>query len=76
MAEKVEAIKTPISNVSINYDDKTKDKMDYWAMVGLADSTWYTVLFTPTERNQKIRMRNKLIELADDLMKAIEKQKE
>jgi hypothetical protein len=72
----VEVIKTPISNVAINYEDKTKDKMEYWAMVGWADSTWFTVLNTPGDKNAKIRMRNKLIELSEDLMKAIEKQKD
>jgi hypothetical protein len=71
-----EQIKKPISNVAINYDDKTKDKMEYWAMVGWADNTWFNILYTPPDRNGKIRMRNKLIELADDLMKAIDKQKE
>jgi hypothetical protein len=72
----VETIKTPISNVTINYDDRTKNKMEYWAMVGWADNTWYSVLYTPPTRNGKIRMRNKLIELSADLLTAIDKQKE
>ena len=69
-------IKKPIENVGINYGDKTKDKMQYYAMIGWNDNTWYSVVHSPPTKNAKIRMRNKLIELSADLMKTINEQRD
>ena len=69
-----EEIKKPIANVTVNYKDKTQDKMEYYAMVGWSNGAWYSVMFAPPETNGQIKMRNKMIELSAELRKSIDQQ--
>ena len=64
-------IKKAIKNVSINYEDKTQDKLEYYALVGWNKGTWYKILFSPSKTNDKIEMNNKLVELSQSMLKSI-----
>ena len=65
-----EEIKKPIANVTINYEDGTHDKMQYYALVGLNGDTWYTVMLSPPKQAVKIKMNNLLVELNAGLLES------
>jgi hypothetical protein len=66
-----EKIKKPIANVTINYEDGTQDKMQYYSLVGFGGDAWYSVLFAPPKTPSKITMNNMLVELSGGLLKSI-----
>ena len=66
-------ITKPIESVTINYEDKSRDKMEYYALVGWSKDTWYKIIYSPPKTAAKIEMNNRLVELSDALLKTINK---
>jgi hypothetical protein len=69
-----EEIKKPIASVTINYQDGSHDKMDYYALVGLGGDTWYKVMLSPAKTSAKIKMNNMIAELCNSLIDTINKE--
>ena len=67
----VEKIKKPIKDVSINYEDKTHDKVEYYALVGFDGDTWFSVLYAPPKTADQITMNNMLVDLSKGILKSI-----
>ncbi|MEN8615018.1 hypothetical protein ABFB09_07040 [Dehalogenimonas sp. THU2] len=65
----------PISSVSINYKDGTKEYLDVYAVVGLSGDTWYSALMSPAEDDGKVTLNNLLVDLSDVLLKELDKDK-
>ncbi|AKG53272.1 hypothetical protein DGWBC_0593 [Dehalogenimonas sp. WBC-2] len=61
----------PISSVSINYKDGTKEYLDVYAVVGLSGDTWYSALMSPAEEDDKVTLNNLLVDLSDTMLKDI-----
>jgi hypothetical protein len=70
-----EQIKKPIANVIINYEDGTHDELYHYAVVGLSEDTWFSVMFSPLKTNAKIKMNNMLVELSNVLLKSINQER-
>jgi hypothetical protein len=64
-------IKKSIKNVSINYEDGSRDELQYYALAGLNGDTWYHVMLSPAGKAAKIKLNNLLVELSTILLKAI-----
>jgi hypothetical protein len=64
-------IKKPIANVTINYEDGTQTRVQYYALIGLGEDTWYNIIKTPPHRESKIMMNNYLVELSNGLVESI-----
>jgi hypothetical protein len=71
----VEELRKPIANVTINYEDGTHDKLQYYAVVGYGENTWYSVMLSPPSHESKIRMNNTMVELSGKLLKYIHQEK-
>jgi hypothetical protein len=63
-----EKIKKAIKNVSINYEDGTRDELKYYALAGFGENTWFHVMYSPGERDAKVRLNNLLVELSNDVL--------
>lgn len=61
----------PISSVSINYKNGTREYLDVYAVVGLSGDTWYSALMSPAEDDDKVTLNNLLVDLSDTLLKDI-----
>ena len=66
-----EQIEKPIESVTINYTDGTHDEFFHYALVGLREDGWYSVMFSPLKIAEKIKMNNMLVELSNGLLKSI-----
>ena len=65
-----EQIKKSISNVTINYEDGTHDKLQYYSLVGFDGEAWYSVLYSPPKMDAQIKMNNMMVDLANKLLKS------
>ncbi len=61
----------PISKVTIEYTDGTREVLDSYAAVGFSGDTWHAVMLSPAGETAKIKMNNMLVELSDTLIKSI-----
>ena len=68
-------MKKPIANVSINYKDGSKEKMEYYAVVGKSGDIWHYAMFSPHNTASKVKMNNLMVELSNELNASIEKDK-
>jgi hypothetical protein len=66
-----EQINKAIANVTINYKDGTQDTLQYYALVGLGEDTWYSVMHSPLHDAYKIRMNNMMVELSNEVLGSI-----
>jgi hypothetical protein len=66
-----EEIKKPIADITINYMDGTQSKLQYYAVVGFSENTWYSVTLTPPDNKSKIKMNNFLVESSNKLVQSI-----
>ena len=64
-------ITKPIASITINYEDGSHDKMQYYALVGLSGDTWYKVMLSPAKTAAKIKMNNMIAELCNTLIDTI-----
>jgi hypothetical protein len=64
-------IKKAIKNVSINYEDGTHDDLQYYALAGSDKNTWYHVMLSPADNEDKIRLNNHLVELSNTLIRTV-----
>lgn len=64
-------IEKSITSVTINYEDGTQSELQYFAVVGLGKNTWYDILYSPPNREAKIKMNNYLVELSNSLIESI-----
>ena len=64
-------IEKPIKDVTINYEDGTQSKLEYFAVIGLGEDTWYNVIQSPPTREDKIKMNNYLVEVSNRLIESI-----
>jgi hypothetical protein len=64
-------IKKTIKNVSINYEDGTRDELPFYALAGLNGDTWYHVMMSPAGKSARIKLNNLLVELSGVLLKTI-----
>jgi hypothetical protein len=67
----MEEITKPITNVTINYEDGTQSKLEYFAVIGLGDNTWYDILSSPPDRESRVKMNNQLVDLSNKLIESI-----
>ncbi|MGI2335526.1 MAG: hypothetical protein ACRKGH_02650 [Dehalogenimonas sp.] len=67
----IEDIKKPIANVTINYEDGTQSILQYYAISGFGEDTWYKITNSPPLRESKIRMNNYLVEMSNELIESI-----
>jgi hypothetical protein len=63
-----ENINKAIANVTINYKDGTQDTLQYYALVGLGEETWYSVMRSPLHDAYKIKMNNMMVELSNEIL--------
>lgn len=70
-----EEIKKNIKDVSINYEDGTKDSLQFYALVGFGGDTWFSVMSSPLKTASQIKMNNMLVELSGGLVKSIDEKK-
>ena len=64
--------KRSIVSVTINYDNGTSDTVEYFALVGSNENTWYKMMISPPKTDDKIEMNNMLAGLSKSLIAAIE----
>lgn len=64
-------IKKTIAGVTINYEDGTQDKLEYYALVGFGANTWFKLIESPPQRDSKIKMNNQIVELSNSLIESI-----
>ena len=69
-------IKKPISHVTINYEDGTRELMEQYALVGLSGDTWFSVMLAPPKSAAKIKMNNMLADLSGKLLASISQQRQ
>lgn len=67
----IEEIKKPVANITINYEDGTQSKLDYYALSGFGEDVWFKITSYPPQRESKIRMNNYLVELSNELIESI-----
>jgi hypothetical protein len=72
MAQK---LKKAIADVTINFKDGTCERMDYYAMVGSTEDTWYKIMLSPPGISDRVKMNNLLAELSSGLVIAVEKER-
>ena len=60
-----------VEDLTINYEDRTHDRVPFYAMVGYDGDTWYTVMCSPPKIESKIKMNNALVELSELLHESI-----
>ncbi|MGI2335131.1 MAG: hypothetical protein ACRKGH_00560 [Dehalogenimonas sp.] len=68
-------IEKPISSVSINYKDGTKEYLDVYAVVGLSGDTWYSALMSSADEEDKVTMNNLMVDLSDAILEDLDKQR-
>jgi hypothetical protein len=66
-----EYFKKPIADVTINYEDGTRDRLQYYSLVGFDGDAWYSILYSPPKTAAKIKMNNMLVDLSGSLLKSI-----
>jgi len=66
-----ENIEKKIVSITINYEDGTKTQLQYYALAGLGENTWYDILYSPPKRDAKIKMNNYLVDLSNRLIESI-----
>jgi len=64
-------IEKTITSVTVNYEDGTRSELQYFAVVGLGENTWYDIMYSPPSREAKIKMNNYLVELSNSLIESI-----
>jgi hypothetical protein len=64
-------IKKAIKDVTVNFEDGTQVKLNYYSLVGSDEDTWYTILESPPNRDAKIKMNNYLVGLSNKLIEFI-----
>ena len=75
-AKKPDESKKPIADITINYQDGTSEKMNYYALVGVTEDSWYKIMFSPAGVSDRIKMNNMMAELSNELIASVEKDKE
>ncbi|ADJ25820.1 conserved hypothetical protein [Dehalogenimonas lykanthroporepellens BL-DC-9] len=68
-------IEKPISSVSINYKDGTREYFDVYAVVGLSGETWYSALMSPAEEDDKVTLNNLMVDLSDAILDGLDRQR-
>ncbi|MCL1886293.1 MAG: hypothetical protein FWF98_06050 [Dehalococcoidia bacterium] len=66
-----EEITKSITSVSINYDDGTKDDVEYFAVIGQNEETWYKISKLPPRYEDRIKMNNHLVDVSNDIIKSV-----
>jgi hypothetical protein len=66
-----EQMKKPVTSITINYEDGTHEDLFHYALVGLGEEAWYSVMFSPLKTADKIIMNNMLVGLSEGLLKTI-----
>lgn len=69
-------IEKPISSVSINYKDGTKEFLDVYAVVGLSGDIWYSALMSPADEDEKVTMNNLMVGLSNAILENLDKQRD
>ena len=64
-------MKNTIKDITINYEDGTQHKLQYFALVGFGEGTWYKIVQSPSSRDLKIMMNNNLVDLSNKLVESI-----
>jgi hypothetical protein len=64
-------IEKKITSVTINYEDGTKTQLEYYALIGFEENTWYDILYSPPKRDAKIKMNNYLADVSNRLIESI-----
>jgi hypothetical protein len=62
-----------VDDVTINYEDRTHDKVPFYALVGYDGETWFSLMCSPPKMESKIKMNNALVGLSDYLLESINK---
>ena len=68
MAEEIEK---NIKDVSINYEDGTRDSLQFYALVGQGGDTWFSVMSSPPKNAAKVKMNNMMVEMSVELVKSV-----
>ena len=66
-------MKKTITSVNVSYSDGSKEKLEYYAVVGKAGDTWHYAMYSPALTSSKVKMNNLLVEISNDLVASIEK---
>ena len=69
-------LKKAITDITINYKDGSCEKMDYYALIGVTEDTWYKVMLSPPRAGDRVKMNNMLAELSTNLIESIEQDKQ
>ena len=64
-----------VEDVTINYEDRTHDRVPFYALVGYDGETWYSMMCSPPKIESKIKMNNALVGLSDFLRESINQEK-
>jgi hypothetical protein len=67
----MEEIQKNITSISINYDDGSKSEMEFFAMVGFSENTWYKISQLPPRYEDRIKMNNHLVDVSNDIVKSV-----
>ncbi len=76
MARKPTEGKKPIADITVNYQDGTSEKMNFYALVGMTENSWYKIMYSPSGVGERIKMNNMLAELSNELVASIERDRE
>jgi len=66
-----EEIKKGITSVTINYDDNSKSELEFFALIGLSDNTWYKISQLPPSYTDRIKMNNHLVDVSNDIVSSV-----
>jgi len=66
-----EETKKSVVGVTIDYEDGSQKKLEYYALIGLSENTWYSVMESPVTRDAKIKMNNYMVSLSNKLVESI-----
>jgi hypothetical protein len=65
----------PIADITINYKDGSCEKMNYYALIGVTEDTWYKIMLSPPGVTDRVKMNNMLAELSTNLLDSVVKEK-
>lgn len=66
-----EEIKKTITSVTINYDDNSTSELEFFALIGLSDNTWYKISQLPPSNSDRIKMNNHLVDVSNDIISSV-----
>ncbi|MCL2281115.1 MAG: hypothetical protein FWC25_00435 [Dehalococcoidia bacterium] len=67
----MEEIKKTITSVTVNYEDGSKCEMEFFAVVGFSENTWYKISLLPPHYEDRIKMNNHLVDVSNDIVESI-----